>query len=491
MKLEIEGQFMDNKQIQKIKSELAGAQLSIFVYLEKLILLKDDACTGPISFQQIAEDTDLKIPTVQKSLQRLVTKKIIVKIDSKTGSGGWCNYVIPSLIFKPVVNGPISYAPEIQESVNIFNELASEAIILHKKGIIIYANPAYIRMFGHSLEQVIGVSSPDLVVAPDSRKTVKDVIRAGNKASYVINGIRKNGEIFPMEIESKLAIYHDEEVRVTLHRDISELMRAKKEIEVDRHRIERVLQSIPALVFVLDEDSKIIKANAMFNQYFSNWQGKKCWELIHGNKGRCPFCPEHQAQSDDRMSWKVHHSSGKIFQAYSTILPNADGKKIRLVMGVDITDSEVLAEKNQKNLKLLQEKHLMLKGLLAQIEQEKNQVRESISLNIGKNILPLIEKLKNAKLDGDTRSLLNAVEGELMQINDDFYGKLEGSQHNLTSAEFRICHLIKSGRPLQEIADLLSISENTMKGHCRHIRKKLGITDPKISLKVHLMKLEG
>lgn len=482
---------MDNKLISRMKSELTGAQLVIFNFLVKLIKQKKDACSGPISFHDIATNTNLKLPTVQKSLQRLEQKKFITKIDSKTGMGGWCNYSIVALMSRPVHSSPRSHAPEIQESINLFNELASEAIILHKQGIILYANPAYIRMFGHPLEDVIGVSSPNLVVAPDSQKKVKEVIRAGSKASYVINGIRKNGEIFPMEIESKLATYRGEEVRVTLHRDITELMKARKEIEIDHHRIERVLQSIPALVFVLNEENTIIRANEMFTQYFGKWDGKKCWQLIHNGKGRCSVCPEHQAQSDMRMMWKVHHTNGKIFQAYSTLLPNADGKKIRLVMGVDITDSEMLAEKNQKHLRLLQEKHLMLKGLLAQIEQEKNQVRESIALNIGKNILPLIEKLKRSSTNADDKSLINALETELLQINDDFYGKLEGSQHNLTSAEFRICHLIKSGKSQQEIADFLSISENTMKGHCRHIRKKLGITDQKISLKVHLMKLEG
>ena len=134
----------------------------------------------------------------------------------------------------------------------------------------------------------------------------------------------------------------------------------------------------------------------------------------------------------------------------------------------------------------LQEKNMMLKGVLTQVENEKNSVHENIALNIERSIKPTIKKLKifiqNKDYD-EAINLMRLIEDSLNDINTDFFKNLENLNIALTQTEIRVCHLIKSGYPQKEIANILNISIDTVKGHNKNIRKKIGLTNNKLTLK--------
>ncbi|HLE12200.1 MAG: hypothetical protein A2504_13705 [Bdellovibrionales bacterium RIFOXYD12_FULL_39_22] len=153
-------------------------------------------------------------------------------------------------------------------------------------------------------------------------------------------------------------------------------------------------------------------------------------------------------------------------------------------------------EASQAQLKLayteLQEKNILLKGVLSQIEKEKNVVYENIAQNIERNIFPMLKQLKiganEHKLPTCMRTI-ELVEKYLLDINKDFFKSLEGLKIKLTPTEIKICHYIKAGHGIKEISELLSCSAETIKGHNKNIRKKIGISNSKVSLKAYLEKL--
>jgi DNA-binding CsgD family transcriptional regulator len=56
------------------------------------------------------------------------------------------------------------------------------------------------------------------------------------------------------------------------------------------------------------------------------------------------------------------------------------------------------------------------------------------------------------------------------------------SGKGLSPTEIRIAEMIRAGKINKEIADLLSISEGTVRTHREHIREKLGLTNQKNNL---------
>ncbi len=133
----------------------------------------------------------------------------------------------------------------------------------------------------------------------------------------------------------------------------------------------------------------------------------------------------------------------------------------------------------------LKQKNILLKGVLTQIEFEKNMVHENIALNIERNIKPILKKIYKCLPQHDERCCksIHLIEQYLNEINNDFFKRIENLKINLTPTEIKIAHFIKSGTSQKEIADILNVSLETIKGHTKNIRKKIGITNKKITLK--------
>ncbi len=112
-------------------------------------------------------------------------------------------------------------------------------------------------------------------------------------------------------------------------------------------------------------------------------------------------------------------------------------------------DTLKILEASQKLLKNtnaeLQEKNILLKGVLSQIDKEKSIVHETIALNIERNIIPMLKQLKSCigsnQLSPCARTI-DMIEKYLQEINTDYFKSLESLKIKLTPTEIKICHFI-------------------------------------------------
>lgn len=135
----------------------------------------------------------------------------------------------------------------------------------------------------------------------------------------------------------------------------------------------------------------------------------------------------------------------------------------------------------------LDEANITLRNVLKNIDQENNKNMENIALNIENNILPLIEKMR--KLEQFDPKILNMLKDNIDEINSKFHRALINFKCGLTPTEIKICKLVRSGYLAKEIADILNIAPATVNEHKSNIRKKLGIKDSSINLKIFLDEL--
>jgi DNA-binding CsgD family transcriptional regulator len=144
-------------------------------------------------------------------------------------------------------------------------------------------------------------------------------------------------------------------------------------------------------------------------------------------------------------------------------------------------------KRNEKKVKdrtqELENKNQALQEILGQIEIEKKEIRDAITVNSEKLLLPLLKKLRNKNKDTKTFDLL---ESNIRELTSEFGSKISNKLLKLSPKELELCNLIKNGFESKEIANLHGISKKTVDTHRRNIRHKLGIANKEINLTVYL-----
>jgi|GEM_PF-2028172 len=163
----------------------------------------------------------------------------------------------------------------LQESEMRFQALVDamfEGMVIQEEGKIIEANPGFARMFGYTLEEVIGKSAVDFLT-PQSLETVLHHIQNQYELPYEMTGIKKDGTLISLEVVGKQSIYQGRSVRVSAARDITERKIAEaalRETQIQLQRqlaeIETIYQSAPIGLNVLDTELRFVRINERLAQ---------------------------------------------------------------------------------------------------------------------------------------------------------------------------------------------------------------------------------
>ena len=133
--------------------------------------------------------------------------------------------------------------------------------------------------------------------------------------------------------------------------------------------------------------------------------------------------------------------------------------------------------------KTLEETNKTLRVLLNRADEDKRELEEKVLFNIKKLVMPHMERLKKVKLNERTKAYINIMESNLNEI----ISPLSRGLLTLTPAELQVANLVREGKTAKEIADLLNLSIRTIEDHRKKIRKKLGLTNKKVNLRMSLL----
>lgn len=244
-----------------------------------------------------------------------------------------------------------------EERFRSLSEAAMEGILFTDKGRIVDSNEEMCKMFGSSLSENIGKSIIDFI-SPEDRENVTNKIMSGyDGAPYEISCLKKDGSIFPVEIQGKMFSYKGRQLRVTAMRDISERKKAANDLVESHQRLLTVLNSFDAIVYVADmETYEILFANQALKKSVGNVIGKTCWQsLQQGQSGPCDFCTnEYLLDSNGKptdvvYTWEYQNTiTGQWLTASDRAIKWVDGRIVRLEIAVDITKRKQMEQELQK-----------------------------------------------------------------------------------------------------------------------------------------------
>ncbi len=144
------------------------------------------------------------------------------------------------------------------------------------------------------------------------------------------------------------------------------------------------------------------------------------------------------------------------------------------------TNKQLIVER-----KALQEANVALRGVLARIEDEKQEIYKDLQANVDKILMPILHEL-TMQLPSNQRQYAELLRTYLGDIVSPFVSHLSQTHLSLTATEVAVCNMIRSGLQTKEIAQVRRVSVGTINRHREHIRRKLKITNNNINLVTYL-----
>ena len=400
-----------------------------------------------------------------------------------------------------------TFLSTIQEIINIFPFFV---IVIDEDHNILLANDKVLSSIGKNIEDIKGCYCPKVIHGTDESFPGCPLEEAIEKDHYIEKDLLDpfyekwvSSAIYPMDHKTqdgKKIFFH-------IAYDITGRKIAEETIHQQNAFLKNILESLTQPFYVINaNDYTVIMSNSAAN--FGNLtENTKCYELTHNRKTPCDSygdkCPIKEIIKS-KKSFVVEHihstGDGKVrhFEVHGYPIFDSDGNITQIIeYTIDITErkqAERKLKKTQKDLEIksknLEEKNIALKVILDHLNEEKKNIYRDIFNNIKSIVYPYLEKIKVSSLTENQKTLVDILESNISKIIQPFSTLLISEAINLSPSEVQVADMIKEGKIAKEIAEIMHISGNTVKAHCRNIRFKLKIKNKKINLRTHLQSLE-
>lgn len=188
---------------------------------------------------------------------------------------------------------------EVQQRY-ILEEMVDGVITIDQQGIIHSINPAGERIFGYAANEVIGKNVKILMPAPyhaEHDGYLNNYMTSG-QAKIIgigrqVNGLRKNGQVFPLDLAVSEISFKKTRMFSGIVRDISERVEAAKAIQGSASRLQTVLNHVVDGIITIEKVGTV----QSFNPAAENIFGYTANEVI-GNNIKMLMPSPYQAEHD-------------------------------------------------------------------------------------------------------------------------------------------------------------------------------------------------
>jgi PAS domain S-box-containing protein len=116
-----------------------------------------------------------------------------------------------------------------EERYRQLSDLTIEGILRHHRGVAVDLNQSFAGMFGYSREEIIGQNVIELLIPEEYHALIQEKLELQYTGAYEVEGIRKDGSRFVLEIESRET--GPGSPRVSATRDVTERKRAEEALQ--------------------------------------------------------------------------------------------------------------------------------------------------------------------------------------------------------------------------------------------------------------------
>lgn len=143
---------------------------------------------------------------------------------------------------------------------------------------------------------------------------------------------------------------------------------------------------------------------------------------------------------------------------------------------------DLLGSRVQERTAELEQTNTALNVLLKKREMDQKDIEEQVLHNLKQLVYPYLEKIKGGGLTSVQQTSLDIIKSNLKAVTSSFAVDFSSQHYRLSPTELQVANLIRMDMSSQEIAAVMDLSIETIHNHRKHIRRKLGITQKKVSL---------
>ncbi|MCK4657802.1 MAG: helix-turn-helix transcriptional regulator, partial [candidate division Zixibacteria bacterium] len=289
-------------------------------------------------------------------------------------------------------------------------------------------------------------------------------------------------------------------IQVISH-DITDRKQAEEDLRTTHERLNATLNALPDLLFEMDHEGRILDFRAPQPELLycppSEFLGKTMDNLLPKEASETIKASLKKALELGRDSGATYwlDIEGEVCWFEFSVAASGDPKdpNTRFVaLARNITErkrrQDELKKKTfelRKEQKRLKDKNIALSQVLEQIESSRQEYQRQLYEDVDMALAPLLRKLKK-EAGTDRSNEFEELEATLNSILAKDIDEFNIRYGRLTARESEICGMIKNGMTSKQISDDLSLSLLTVLKHREQIRKKLGITNKRISLVTYL-----
>jgi PAS domain S-box-containing protein len=403
-----------------------------------------------------------------------------------------------------------------EERFRSLSEASLEAIVFSEDGIIVDANEALNRLFGYDGEDLRGRPATDFIV-PERRTFTDERMRTRTEGIYETLGLRKDGGVFPIEVNPREFEHDGRKLRISAVRDLTDRKKIEKQLKDYQEHLQRlveertnelkesekkyrnIFENAQEGIFQSTPDGRFISANPSLASMFGSKTPEELIELITDIPEQLYADPARRLELVDILThagvvqdfeFQVRRQDGviKYVSMNARGVRDEHGKMLYYEGTVqDITEKKAAEKTLDAERQSLEEANTALKVLLKRREEDRKELEEKILANVQQLVMPHVKKLKKNVLDPVQQMSIGLVESNLNEIISPFLHNIQGFK--FTPRQLEVATLIREGKTTKDIAGFLNVSKDAIDLLRFQIRKKLGLNKEKTNLQSYLKSL--
>ncbi len=383
-------------------------------------------------------------------------------------------------------------------------------IIYAPNGKTEYINPKFSELFGYTIKDITSrnVWRKEAYPDPHYRKQIEKEVKASESSERrgfqgserritCADGSEKEGMLY--------SLYLPDGRYYIIVADITDLKRSQNAVEENMARFRTVYKDSPVPAFLwkrVEGDFILIDYSNSAEEFtggdLKDYIGSKFKPLFRDMPQMAvdaERCYSEQSVIHNEYPYRLRTTGEMRYVSsfYTFVAPD-----LSLIYLVDITEYKRIERslrENEKRLEIeakrLEEANTALKVLLDYRGKEKSRIQENVVTTVTQLILPFLEKLGESSITKEQRVFLETVKSNLAEITSPLATKLSYRYAGLSPTEFTVANLVREGKRIKEVADLLNVTEDTVRFHRKNIRTKLGIRRKKVNLHSYLQQLSN